>query len=91
MEDMYVHQHAKEEPNWYRDGAVISADAHTCSPPTQTLFSLLLLFIYTYFTLKYLVKYISLEGEQIVPEVCRHYFTHMYTLNASKYISYTLN
>ena len=36
---MYVHQHAKGEPNQYIDGAVISADAWTHSPPTQTLFS----------------------------------------------------
>ena len=34
MEDMYVHPHAKEQANWLTDGAVISANAHTHSPPT---------------------------------------------------------
>ena len=38
MEDMYVHQHAKGEPNWFTDGTVIGTNACTCSPPTQTLF-----------------------------------------------------
>ena len=37
------------ELNWLRDGTVIGADARTHSPPTQTLFSLLLhLDIYLY-------------------------------------------
>ena len=38
MEDMYVHQHAKVEPNRSRGGAAIGADARTRSPPTQTLY-----------------------------------------------------
>ena len=37
MEDMYMHQHAKVEPNRSRDGAAIGADARTRSPPTQTI------------------------------------------------------
>ena len=54
MEDMYVHQQAKEEPNRFRDGTVIGANAHTCSPPTQSLFLPQIyafstcIFIYTY-------------------------------------------
>ena len=35
---MYVHQHAKGEPNLFRASTVIGTDAHTRSPPTQTLF-----------------------------------------------------
>ena len=38
MEDMYVHQHAKVEPNRSRDGAAIGVDARTRFTPTQTLF-----------------------------------------------------
>ena len=66
---MYVHQHTKGELNQSTDDAVIGADAHAHSPPTQTLFSLLLhLDIHLY---------IYLEGEQKFPEVYRHYFTHL--------------
>ena len=52
MEDMYVHQYAKVEPNRLRDGAAIGANARTRSPPTQTLF-------YTLYALVYLSIYIS--------------------------------
>ena len=41
MEDIYEHQHAKGEPNWFTHGVVIGTDAHTHSPPTQTLLSLI--------------------------------------------------
>ena len=50
MEDMYVHQYTKGEPRWCTVGAVISTDAHTHSPLTQTLFSLL-------FTIKIYILY----------------------------------
>ena len=40
MEDMYIHQHVKEERNWSTDDTVIGTDVHTHSAPTQTLFSL---------------------------------------------------
>ena len=29
MENMYVDQYTKGEPNWLRDGTVIGADMHT--------------------------------------------------------------
>ena len=48
MENMYVHQHTKGEPNWFNDGAVIITNAHTCSPPTQTLlFTIYIDILYT--------------------------------------------
>ena len=37
---MYVNQHAKEKPNQFKNCTVIGTDVCTCSPPTQTLFSL---------------------------------------------------
>ena len=63
-----------------RDGTVIVTNAHTHSPPTQTLFSLLLhlniyLYIYTYIGAnKNLLRFTDL----LLP--------HMYTLNKMKCI-----
>ena len=62
MKDIYVHQYAKGQPNQFRGGAVISADACTHLPPYTnsifTTFYYFIPFIYTYFTLKCLAKYI---------------------------------
>ena len=38
MQNTWIHQCTIEELNQFRDGAVIGANAHTHSPPTQTLF-----------------------------------------------------
>ena len=57
MENMYMHQHAKVEPNRFRDGAAIGADARTCSPPTQTIFT-------TFYAFRYLSIYIYIGANK---------------------------
>ena len=79
---MYKHQHTKGQLNHYRGGTVISPDAHTHSPLTQTLF---LPFKSMHFILVYLSVYLFLEGEQKFPTVYRHYFTHIYTSKCMQY------
>ena len=79
MEDMYVHQHTKVEPNWSTDGTVISADVHTHSPPTQTLFYHKSM----HFLLVYLSIYIALDLYIRVNEnslAYRHHILPLYTL-----------
>ena len=69
MEDMYMHQHAKVEPNQSTDGAAISANVCTHSPPTHTLFYTLYafhtcIFIYIYSSILYIwgkQKFTSLQ------------------------------
>ena len=53
---MYVHQYIKGDPNQFTDGAIIATNAHTHSPPTQTLF---LPQIYAFSTCIFICIYIS--------------------------------
>ena len=75
MEDMHVHQHAKEEPNQFRDSTVISTDVHTCSPPyTNSIFTINLsisylniyIYMYTYLDLYIRVNENSLQSTDII-------------------------
>ena len=66
MENMYMHQHAKAEPNRSTDGTATSTDARTHSPPTQTLFYHKSM----HFILEYL-SYTYLWSKRKFPEVYR--------------------
>ena len=70
MGNMWVHQCTKAEPNWFRDGTIIGTNAHTHSPPTQTLFhpqfTISLHFIFVYLSIYIYLhrgkqKFISLQ------------------------------
>ena len=47
---MYMHQYGQGEPNWFRDGNIISSDVHTHSPLTKLdyYFFLCILYVYIY-------------------------------------------
>ena len=80
MEDMYMHQPAKGEPNWFTDGAVISANVHTHFPPIQTPFFTINLSI-SYLNI-YLFIYISrlvYKGERKFPSLQTSYLTPIHT------------
>ena len=85
MEDMYVHQHAKVEPNRSTDGAVIGANVHTCSPLHKLYFTTNLCIS----ILEYLSIYIALDLYIRVNEnslAYRHYISPFsFTLNALNY------
>ena len=71
MEDMYVHQYAKEEPNQFTNGVVISPDVHAHSPLTQTSF-LLQIYIYLYFFTSGKGKFLGLHASPYV-HLCMQY------------------
>ena len=53
MEDMLTHQCTKNELNQFVNSAKFGTNAHTRSPPSQTIFNT--------FTFKYLSVYIALH------------------------------
>ena len=76
---MYVYDYSKGESNWFMYSTVISAAVHTHSTLTQTL---IFLKSTLNFTLRYLTKYIFLEGEQIYPSLQTYISPFSFTLNA---------
>ena len=47
MEDMYVHQHTKVEPNWFTDGTVNGSQCmYTFSPYTNSILPQIYAFLY---------------------------------------------
>ena len=77
---MYVHQHAKVEPNWSTDGAAISADVHTRSPLHKLYFHYFYIsYLYIYPTPIYGANENFLKFTDLL-------LPHMYTLKYSKSI-----